>query len=366
LRLCRIAKPQAAILDSRISVSRPSPLRVAGADPGTSSLDLLVLEDGTVAGQCRLSPDELRTNSALPVRWLEERGPFALVAGPSGYGLPLLPAAQVSEEQLNLMTLVRPDERGRAQGVAGFGAVVRALCASPLPVVFLPGVLHLPTVPVHRKINHIDLGTADKLCVAALALALRPSPAEEADSFCVVELGSVFTACLVVRGGCVVDGVGGTGGPVGWGSGGAWDGEAAYLLSPLTKADLFHGGASGLDNDLRRALLCESLLKTVAGLQAVTPFTDIVLSGRLLECEPELAAGLTAELQRLGRVARLSGLSGAWVKQAAQGAALLADGLAGGDQEPLVKSLRLREASGSVLDWLRYPGADVVRATFRE
>ena len=37
-------------------------------------------------------------------------------------------------------------------------------------------------------------------------------------------------------------------------------------------------------------------------------------------------------------------------KQGAQGAALLADGLAGGRHAPLVERLRIREASGSVLD----------------
>src|SRR5262249_43075087 len=156
-------------------------------------------------------------------------------------------------------------------GVAGFGAVVRALCASSLPVVFLPGVIHLPTVPPHRKINRIDLGTPDKLCVAALALAQRPAPAGE-DSFCVVEVGTAFTACLVLSGGCVVDGVGGSGGPVGWGSAGAWDGETAYLLSPLTKGQLFSGGAGGLAPEEGQTLLRESLLKTIAGLQAMTPF----------------------------------------------------------------------------------------------
>lgn len=336
-----------------------SPLRVAGADPGTSSLDLLILDDGAVADQCRFSPDELRADSALPVRWLEERGPFALIAGPSGYGLPLVPAAQVTKQQLDLMALVRPDERGRAAGVVGFSAVVRALCASSLPVVFLPGVIHLPTVPAHRKINRIDLGTPDKLCVAALALSLRPAP--PGDSFCVVELGTAFTACLVVSGGRIVDGLGGTCGPVGWGSSGAWDGEAAYLLSPLAKGDLFSGGAAGLGEE-GRTLLRESLLKAVAGLQAATPFTEIVLSGRLLEQEPELAAAVASDLLRVGHVTHLSGLSGAWVKQAAQGAALLADGLAGGRHEPLVASLTLREASGTILDWLRHPRADAVRS----
>jgi predicted butyrate kinase (DUF1464 family) len=339
-------------------VDRSSPLRVAGTDPGTSSLDLLVLEDGAVADHCRFGPEQLRADPALPVRWLEERGPFALVAGPSGYGLPLVAARDATDEQLRLMSLVRPDERDRAAGVAGFGAVVRAFRDSALPVVFLPGVIHLPTVPARRKFNRIDMGTPDKLCVAALALVLRPG-----GTFCVVELGSAFTASVVVSGGRVVDGLGGTGGPVGWGSGGAWDGEAAYLLSPLAKADLFAGGAGGLGAE-GRALLRESLLRAVAGLRCITPFADIILSGRLLECEPGLAGEVSDDLGRLGTVTRLEGLPGAWVKHAAQGAALLADGLAGGAHAPLVEALQLRGAAGTVLDWLRQPGADALRSAF--
>ena len=53
-------------------------------------------------------------------------------------------------------------------------------------------------------------------------------------------------------------------------------------------------------------------------------------------------------LARFGRVEPLPGLPGAWVKHAAQGAALLADGLAGGQHVDLVESLRLREAAGTV------------------
>jgi predicted butyrate kinase (DUF1464 family) len=230
--------------------------------------------------------------------------------------------------------------------------MVGSLAESSLPVVFLPGVIHLPTVPEHRKINRIDLGTPDKLCVAALALVQSGL-----ETFCAVELGTAFTACLVVRGGQVVDGLGGTSGPVGWGGGGAWDGETAYLLSPLSKSDLFAGGASGL-GELGRALLRESLLRAVAGLNAVTPFQHVLLSGRLLEREPELAAEVASDLQRFGEVRRLEGLPGAWVKHAAQGAAILADGLAGGRHAPLVERLALRQASGSVLDWLRHPRFD--------
>src|SRR5262249_13525928 len=192
-------------------------------------------------------------------------------AGPSGYGLPVKRACDCTDADLALMSLVRPEEHGTGQGVLGFSALLRALRICELPVAFLPGVIHLPTVPIHRKINRIDLGTADNLCVAALALAQCAGDMEHCD-LCVVELGSAFTACLVLNGGRLVDAVGGTSGPFGWRSGGAWDGEAAYLLGPLTKEDLFSGGALSLEDSRQaRTLFRESLLKAVVGLHAVTP-----------------------------------------------------------------------------------------------
>jgi predicted butyrate kinase (DUF1464 family) len=262
------------------------------------------------------------------------------------------------------MTLVRPAERGRGQGVLGFGRLLRELCASSLPVVFLPGVIHLPTVPAHRKVNRIDLGTPDKLCVAALALAQLGPPYEER-RLGVVELGSAFTAALAIDAGRVVDGVGGTSGPIGWQSGGAWDGEAAYLLGPLSKDDLFHGGAASVsDPILAERAFREGIVKAVAALHAVTPFDRIVLSGRLLETQPALADTVRRDLERWGLILELAGLPGAWVKHAAQGAAVLADGLAGGSAAQLVEHVRLREAQGSVLSHLTGPRADEVRAMF--
>ena len=334
------------------------PLRVAGCDPGTSSLDLLILDDGAVAGQQRFSASKLQADPSAPVRWLTEHGPFALIAGPSGYGLPLIRAADCTERDRALMTLVRADERGRGgQGVLGFSTLLSAICTSELPVVFLPGVIHLPTVPEHRKINRIDLGTPDKLCVAALALATRVK-----GRACVVELGSAFTACVVIEDGHIVDGMGGTSGPCGWSSGGAWDGELAYLLSPLNKGDLFTGGVSSApDGETGRRLFVEGLVKAVAGLRAVTPFGEIILSGRLLKTEPALTDRASAALGDIGAVVPLASLPGVRVKQAAQGAAVIADGLAGGRHAPLVERLRLREAAGTVLDWLRHPRAAAIR-----
>ena len=105
---------------------------------------------------------------------------------------------------------------------------------------------HLDTVPAHRKLNRIDLGTADKLAVAALAIQQRHErtgrPLEEI-SLIVLELGGAFTAAIAVHRGQVVDGLGGTSGPIGWKAAGALDGEVVYLAGgPIDKAFLFQGG----------------------------------------------------------------------------------------------------------------------------
>jgi predicted butyrate kinase (DUF1464 family) len=326
-------------------------LRVVGTDPGTSSLDLLVLADGEVVDQERLAPDQLRADPDVLIATLRRFEPIDLIAGPSGYGLPLVRGDELTEHHLDDMALVRPDERGRERGVIGFRSCVRVLAGSGLPLVFLPGGIHLPTIPVHRKLNSIDMGTADKVAVAALAARIdstgRPGGLAEA-TFAILELGTVFSAVLVVAEGKLVDASAGTRGPIGAGSGGAWDGEVAYWRSPLSKDDLFRGGLRDLGPHGRDAFR-ESLVRHVAGLQAVTPFSRIYLSGASMD-RPEIATLALEALAPFGAVVRLPSLAGAWVKHAAQGAALLADGLAGGRNADLVDSLELRRASGTVWD----------------
>jgi predicted butyrate kinase (DUF1464 family) len=201
----------------------------------------------------------------------------------------------------------------------------------------------------------VDLGTADKVAVAALALWSDAAAAGGfgRSTFAVVEVGSAFTAILVVEGGQIVDASAGTRGPLGLRSGGAWDGEVAYWRGPLAKADLFRGGLADL-GAIGPAAFRESILKQAAALHAVTPFERIYLSGRGLE-QPELLRLTTDAMARFGPVSPLLMLPGAWVKQAAQGSALLADALAGGRFAPLAESLRLADASGSVWDVLGRP-----------
>jgi predicted butyrate kinase (DUF1464 family) len=67
-----------------------------------------------------------------------------------------------------------------------------------------------------------------------------------ASMFAVVEIGSAFTAMMVVQDGRLVDASAGTNGPIGLRSRGAWDGEVAYWRCPLSKQDLFRGGLEDL------------------------------------------------------------------------------------------------------------------------
>ena len=69
---------------------------------------------------------------------------------------------------------------------------------------------------------------------------------------------------------------------------------------------------------------------------------------------------LGARLAHVAPVRTAAGLGGR-TKAAAQGAAVLADGLAGGRFAALVERLGVRDASGSALDHLRLHGADRIR-----
>jgi predicted butyrate kinase (DUF1464 family) len=355
--------------------------RVAGVDPGTVSFDVCVLDDGDVILERSFRTVDVGADPELLVGALSDHGPFELVLGPAGYGLPLVPVAQVGERELALMLLLREDEPHGHVGVGGMRSIVRSLMASGLPLVFGPGAIHLPTIPAYRKWNRIDLGTADKVASAALCIAdqahrLGVDFAET--SFVMLELGGAFSAALAVNGGRIVDGLGGSAGPIGARACGALDAEAAYLLgAALSKQTVFSGGAldprgeldlsAGLDAlrsdpEHREGWLAleEGAAKAALALTASVPAPrEILVAGRLAGA-PGLLDALTERLAGVATVSAATGL-GLRAKTAAQGAAVLADGLAGGRYAPLVERLRLREASGTVLDHLRMHGAESIR-----
>jgi predicted butyrate kinase (DUF1464 family) len=329
--------------------------RVAGVDPGTVTFDVCALAGGEVTLERSFRTADIGADPQLLVDALVDHGPFELVLGPAGYGLPLVPVAQVGERELALMLLVREDEPEGRAGVGGMRAIVRALMASGLPVVFGPAAIHLPTIPAYRKWNRIDLGTADKVASAALCIADqagRLSVDFAETSFVMLELGGAFSAALAVDGGRIVDGLGGSAGPIGARACGALDAEVAYLIGgALSKRTVFSGGALG--DPSGRAALAEGAAKAALALTVSVPAPrEILVAGRLA---PDLVDALGARLAHVAPVRLATDLA------AAHGAAVLADGLAGGRYAPLVDRLRLRDASGSVLDHLRVHGADRIR-----
>lgn len=351
--------------------------RVAGVDPGTVSFDLCVLQDGQAVVEEVFQTGSLSHDSAPLLQALVRHGPYDLVYGPSGYGLPLVAAAEAGERELAEMVLVRTDEAHAEAGVGGLRSLLRALVASGLPVVFGPGVIHLESVPAHRKLNRIDMGTADKVCAAAAAIAdqsrrLGIAPAET--SMAVLELGGSFTAALAIDRGRIVDGMGGSSGPIGARAAGALDGEVAYLLAAvLGKDTLYSGGAldpggtlSMTDLDALWAApelaagwtaLLEAAAKAVRALTVSAPGPrEIVLSGRLARLS-EVVAALAESLRDVAPVCPLvPGRASA----AARGGALLADGLAGGPHAALVEAMGLRLSGGTALEHLRVAGADTI------
>jgi len=326
-----------------------------GLDPGTVSLDVCGLVDGQLYLDRSWPTAEFLANPDGLLDLLTGSGAPDLVAGPSGYGLPLLHSAQATEDDLRLAFLAQPDEAG---GIGGLRRLARRLAHSNLQMIYTPGVIHLDTVPVHRKLNRVDMGTADKLCAAALGIhqeCHRRGCSPEEVSFVLLELGGAFTAGLAVERGQVVDGLGGTSGPIGWRAPGALDGEVAFLSGHISKAALFQGGVTTLvEREPHRRTVAvdayiEGAVKAVRLLRCSAPSAhDVLLSGRQ-STEPDIQERLAQQLADVGPVRLLRGFA-AVAKQGAQGAALLADGLTGGRHAPLVERLRLRHASGTVLD----------------
>ena len=345
--------------------------RVLGIDPGTVSLDICGLDAGRVFLDETIPTEDALADPSLILNRIDGAAPLDLVVGPSGYGLPLTQARDLTEKDIRLACLA---PRGESSGIGGLSSLMRALASSSAPVVMTPGVVHLTSVPVHRKINRVDMGTADKVCAVVLAIheqmRRRGCPPREV-SLILLELGGAFTAAIAVEQGRIVDGLGGSSGPMGAMASGALDGEVAFLAGQITKQMIFSGGALAVAGtpDARaeavadvttparqRALeaYLESIVKAVATLAISAPSArSIVLSGRLARVAT-IRGGLTSRLQRLlpgGTIEALTGIA-TIAKHAAQGAAILADGLAGGSGADLVQTLGIREATGTVLDHL--------------
>ncbi len=347
-------------------------IRVIGVDPGTKSLDICGLKDGKVELDISYPSEIVASSPETIVEAIVKFQPNLMI-GPSGMGLALKHITELDEQDKFELTIERPDDRGRIPVLVGLQKMVSLLLEKKLNVYFIPGVIHLPTVPKCRKVNKIDLGTADKMAIGVLGVyseAKRKNISYSKVNFVLLEIGFGYNACLAVEGGKIVDGLGGTifPGP-GFLNSGVMDGEVAYLLNGFPKELLFSGGVSFISSgkvispdefvnkvnkgDVKAKLALDAFLDGIIRACAceltATKSDTVILSGRLTRV-PQLNK-LIAEAIRNKFDLEVTNLVGfAAAKEAAQGSALIADGLAGGRFQPLIEHMEIKKSSGRLLD----------------
>ena len=109
--------------------------------------------------------------------------------------------------------------------------------------------------------------------------------------------------------------------------------------------------------------LIEGVVKSVAAELVVVPKPrEILVSGRLCRTD-KIRQELIRRLSAFGPVRRVEGFARV-AKEAAQGAALIADGLAGGLHTSLVQALEIRGAAGTVLDHLYIQDAEALKKKY--
>ena len=356
-------------------------------------MDVVALDDGEVYYEKPVETKEVAEKPELILEAVSEAFPLDLLVGPSGYGVELTRIEEIEEGVFkdwyyNYILLTRSNEIEDAVKRGVFGAMVYyAMTESATlmrkrgwPVVYIPAVIHLPTVPEHRKINKLDMGTADKMSVAVLGVhdqSSRFGISYPEVSFLLVEMGFGYNAVIGVDRGQIVDGAGGTtiGGP-GFLTAASMDFELVQLVGRWEKADVFAGGASSITGKptpeelvsrareeekcgLAWEAMIESVEKAVASVGVSVPKPkEILLSGRLMRIE-RVKAELADRLSRYAPVRGLGSLEGAKLtKETAQGYAMIGDGIGGGRFKGLIDWMRIKEARGTAFDHIYHPKFD--------
>ncbi|UCH03065.1 MAG: DUF1464 family protein [Candidatus Bathyarchaeota archaeon] len=364
-------------------------VRAVGIDPGTKSMDVCGLEDGKVYYEKIVETAKAAQKPETLIEAIESAEPFDLITGPSGYGVEITYLKDIPEHVLEdwyyeYILLTNKAHIENALKQENFGALVYyAMTASAIemkrrnwPVCYIPGVIHLPTVPKYRKINKMDMGTADKLSVAVLGVqdqARRLQIPYSDVSFIHIEMGFGYNAILGVNQGKIVDGIGGTtiNGP-GFLTISSIDAELVQIVEKWEKADVFSGGCASIchcsspeelvekinvdDNcSIAYNAMMEGVLKAVLSMKASVPTPkEILLSGRLTKIK-KIEEDLKQNIN-FAPVINIKGLSGIRkVKETAQGYAVIGDGLAGGNFQRLIQWMKIKDAKGTAMDYIFHP-----------
>ena len=368
-------------------------VKTIGIDPGTKSIDLFGFDDESnkVLIDQAIPRDDFTKNPKIIIDILRElngsSSKIDAIVGPSGYGIASKRAVDTDDSEILMATFVSNDDIKKRLKIVGLRELMFLMKkADDLNIWFAPGVIHLSTVPDYRKAGKIDMGTADKLFSAIMAMkdqteSLKIHPSET--SFILVEIGFAYTAAIAVENGNVVDGIGGTSGNLGYLGMGSMDGELSYAVSNsidhFSKMLLFSGGAaflagidpfnSSIDDFVIKSKINkkisfayeafkEAIVKNVFTLLTSMKESpkEILLSGRFLDIN-DFRKDIILKLTQHTKPFNISCIrtihkQSSTVKEAAQGAAILANGIAGGKYKSLITQLKILESNNTIFDYI--------------
>jgi predicted butyrate kinase (DUF1464 family) len=255
----------------------------------------------------------------------------------------------------------------------GLGKVLRILKKNSIEGYVIPGVKQLKTVKNYLKYNKIDMGTADKVCCVAASIVDQAKTLNiqyESTGFILVEVGFGFNATIAVENGNIIDGIGGSIGSMGFRSAGGMDGEIAYLLDHVSKNVIYSGGFTTIvgyedlsprelflmakkDKKIADALdgfisgILKDIFALIPSFSNTQNIKEILISGRVSEDIRRMLASRIPKnyilpIRTVNSMARIS-------KIAAQGAAMLADGLANGQYKNLIEVMDLKSSDFDLL-----------------
>ncbi|MBD3213131.1 MAG: DUF1464 domain-containing protein [Candidatus Lokiarchaeota archaeon] len=356
----------------------PSSHIVLGIDPGSKSWDFFGLENDKIILDTSLPTKDLMREPQKVInliKSLDDKKKIDLMVAPSGFGLPLKDLKDLNEKDI-FLTLLKFGKD--TEKLLGLGEILRLIKNENIPGVIVPGVKHLPTVPEFRKINKVDMGTADKLCTTFTGIKDQMETNEippNKTNFILLEIGYGFTAVIAVENGQVIDGIGGSN-IMGFRACGSLDGELAYLIKDIKKRNIYKGGVAYIsgyadlslkeitilaekDEQTRMAFnaYISSVKKAVFGISSSfsnkNKVKEILLAGRGAEI-PYLKNKIIKSLRDIAPV-RLMNSYSQIAKRAAQGAAFIADGLLEGKYKDIIDNMKIKESSGSILDDIYIP-----------
>lgn len=286
-----------------------------GIDPGSTTYGFAIVDElGRLVKYFEVPTNLILKDVDIIIHKLLSYKPM-LMALPSGLGLPFKKLDELTDEDLFYMTLEDPKKEGPLKK---FILHSKGLVNG----VTIPSVVELKSVPEYRKINIIDMGTADKVASAFFYRVYF-----NLKDFVLVEIGSYFSAIVVVSNGKIIDGFGGSLLP-GFNSIGCLDAEVAVLLCNkypnfMNKHLLISGG------NPRRSL---EIIRIIAEWYSYNYHLPIIISGK------------NKDTANFGTKYQFP------FKEAAVGAAYIANSLSGGIYRDYIEML---DSEGNSLTYLK-------------